>query len=612
MYAPRAADPPLPTTPAGLLSALERHPLVNLVGPLGCGKSALVARLAPLPVLALEAPGAAGALRSALAEDTSRPLVADGADGPAGLAALSALRNRAPGGRPVLVVSRRSLLSRPGWALSGARVLPFRTLRDEEVRGIAERAQIHDPRSLGVVTDLAAGNPLIAEAACRALHGGTAADPGAVAVRVAPEILSRLDREAPGRAWADALQGLASVWSGDEEAIGVDGEAFAALAELSVVHGTEAGLVLSEPFRRVLALARRTRQPAGHREARGRATAHRRRMLLVEPPGPRRGRILEGIVALSDEEAVQTTLFPGSPENGLIRTASPGDADTVGALMNGWARHSGLDPRRTDRLVEGWMHADPGGFHLVFDPQGVPVGVSGLLRVEDRTADSVEPLLQQHTDGLLTRYGGPGHSLVLGAAFCPDRGLHAQLLRSILHRVMGLGLYLSVSTVNPGYQRLLHALRFQHHGGTRDDVYRCGRGPEVHGQDFGSDAFLEWAERLSAPAAEAAGTRSTGREVRRALTHIDSPERLRDSPLLALSGAASPAELRARLREEVRALSVSGSAEEAEAGRILAHYYLDGVRGHERLALRLHLSRATYFRRLRYGLELIGRRLARG
>ncbi|MEU0492514.1 hypothetical protein ABZ249_25080 [Nocardiopsis sp. NPDC006139] len=611
MHAPPAAAPPRQTTPEDLLGALERHPLVNLVGPLGCGKSSLAARLAPLPVVDLESPGAADALRSALAEDTARPLVADGADGPAGLAALDALRDRAPGGRPVLVVSRRSLLSRPGWALSGARVVPFRTLRDEEVRGIAERAQVHDPRALGVVTDLAAGNPFIAEAACRALHGGAAAEPGAVAVRVAPEILDRLDREAPGRAWADALQDLASVWGGDQETIGVDGEAFAALAGLSVVYGTEAGLVLSEPFRRVLALARRTRQPSGHRETRGRAAAHRRRMLLEEPPGPRRGRILEGIIALSDEEAVQATLFPGSPEDGLVRPASADDADTVGELMNRWAGHSGLDPRRTDRLVEGWMRTDPDGFLLVHDARGEPVGVSGLLRVEDRTIDSVEPLLQQHTDTLLTRYAGAGHSLLLGAAFCPDRGLHAQLLRSILHRVMALGLYLTVSTVNPGYQRLLHALRFRHHGGTVDDVYRCGRGPEVHGQDFGSDAFLEWAERLAAPAADAGGAGALGREVRHALTHIDSPGRLRGTPLLALSGAASPADLRARLREEVRALAASGSAEEAEAGRILEHYYLDGVRGHERLAIRLHLSRATYFRRLRYGLELIGLRLVR-
>nr|BFE56171.1 hypothetical protein GCM10020063_006970 [Dactylosporangium thailandense] len=38
---------------------------------------------------------------------------------------------------------------------------------------------------------------------------------------------------------------------------------------------------------------------------------------------------------------------------------------------------------------------------------------------------------------------------------------------------------------------------------------------------------------------------------------------------------------------------------------MLHEYYLRGTGGHDLVAHRLHLSRATYFRRLRQGLERI-------
>ncbi|MFF8958062.1 hypothetical protein [Streptomyces sp. NPDC014894] len=600
------------TTPDVVAAAVERHRLVNLTGPLGSGKTWLASRLPSARVVDLSAPGAADAVSAALGARTGEPLVLDGADGPEALAALESVRpfGSAPAadGRPLLVVSRRSLLAQPGWTLSGASVLGVRPWEDERIGRLTAQAQLTDPPARELVVRLAGGNPLIAGAACRALHAGAAPDsPGAVADQVVREIFERLSRERPAERWRPALERLATMWAGDRELLNADRELFDALGGLSLVTRTELGLTVLEPFRRVIEQAHRWRQPAAHGGSRTRALTHRRSQLALDSPAVCRSRLAEGVMALSSDETIRETLFPASPSAGLIQTSVPGDADDIGGLMHRWARQGGMDTRRTDRLVERWLADDPAGFRLARDGDGRAVGVMGLVRVADTTVNSVESLLQQHTDRLLAP--GRTESLVLGAAYCPDRGLHARLLRDLLHHVMANGLLLTVSTPNPHYQRLLRVLRFHQHGTTADDVYRCGRKPEIHSQDFGRDAIADWVGRLFLGPGGDGSRQPTGRDVGRALAHIGDTARLAHSPLLRPARVSTAAELAARLREGVRALADSELPEDAEAGWILLHYYLGRPQTHQQLARRLHMSRATYFRRLRHGLEALGRRL---
>lgn len=88
-----ATGAPARATPDVLRVAMDRHRLVNLTGPLGSGKSWLVSRLSPARVLDLSRGDAPDAVRAALAEPTTRPLVLDGADGPEALAALEHARS---------------------------------------------------------------------------------------------------------------------------------------------------------------------------------------------------------------------------------------------------------------------------------------------------------------------------------------------------------------------------------------------------------------------------------------------------------------------------------------------------------------------------------------
>ncbi|MGW1141790.1 hypothetical protein [Streptomyces zhihengii] len=606
-----AAGAPARATSGVLRVAMDRHRLVNLTGPLGSGKSWLVSRLSPARVVDLSRGDAPEAVRAALAEPTTRPLVLDGADGPEALAALEHARlPRETAAVPLLLVSRRSLLAQPGWTLSGAAVLETAPWSDDRIARLAAGAQLADPAARDLVVRMAGGNPLIAGAACRALHAGASPDaPGAVADQVVQEITERLARERPARGWQRALDKLATVWGGDRELLGEGRELFDTLGRLSLVTRTELGLTVLEPFRAVFEQAHRWRQPAAHQGIRSRAHTRRRRQLAAEASVVRRGRLAEGTMALMDDTVVRETLFPASASDGAIQTATPGDADDIGGLMHQWARQGGMDTRRTERLVERWLHDDPAGFRMARDGDGRAVGVMGLVRVADRTVGSMEPLLQQHTDRLMG--GQRARSLVLGAAYCPERGLHARLLRDLLHHVMANSLLLTVSTPNPHYQQLLTSLRFHQHGTTTDDVYRCGRKPEIYSQDFGHDGIAEWVGRLTLGAA-AGGPSATGRDVGEALAHLTDPAWLADSPLLRSPGTQTTEDLRKALRDGVRALADSDTVEDAEAGQILLHYYLGRRQTHQQLARRLHMSRATYFRRLRHGLDLLGRRLAAG
>ena len=67
--------------------------------------------------------------------------------------------------------------------------------------------------------------------------------------------------------------------------------------------------------------------------------------------------------------------------------------------------------------------------------------------------------------------------------------------------------------------------------------------------------------------------------------------------------------LRSALINSIRQLASSESRKRAEAGQLLLDYYVRRAGSHELVAERLHLSRATFYRRLRLGWELLARQL---
>lgn len=487
--------------------------------------------------------------------------------------------------------------------------VPLGPLSPEAVDTLAHQAGVTEPDARALVVRLAGGVPLLAAAACRALHAGTGADaPGAVADRVVDELLGRLAPELPGRRWQHALRLLATVGAADETLLTGGPDLFAALGRLSLVTRGPLGLTVREPYRTVLELAHGWRRPTAHQAVRARAAAYRRDLLARQPPdAPQRAALVEQGLFLTGDPQLRHALFPPAEpptdHPAGIAPAQEADADDIARLMDAWARRGGFDPRRARRLAESWLGHGVSSFHLARDRDGRPLGLTAMLPMGEDTADGAELVLQQHTEQL-TGWGA-SRGLLLGAAYCPEPATHARILRYTLRRAMASG-HLVVSTASPGYQTLVKALGFRSHGGVHDDLYRCGRPPEVFSNDFTGRALDRWLTRLG-PAPGVRG--DTVEQVAWALARIRDPRALAASPLVGSPACPTTADLRTRLYEAVLELAAGETRADAEAGAILQAYHLGRARSHHQVATRFHLSRATYFRRLRHGLEAVAARI---
>jgi hypothetical protein len=103
-------------------------------------------------------------------------------------------------------------------------------------------------------------------------------------------------------------------------------------------------------------------------------------------------------------------------------------------------------------------------------------------------------------------------------------------------------------------------------------------------------------------------------DVKQALEALRDAGALAASPMTRLAcisgeGATAGQELHDLLVDVVRELAASQSPRDAEAGQLLAEYYLRRTGSHEVIAERLHLSRPTFYRRLQRGMGLVAERI---
>ncbi|MFE4260535.1 hypothetical protein [Streptomyces sp. NPDC056883] len=634
---------------AALRAALEAGPPVHLGGVLGSGKSRLARRLPvadAVDLAGLRAGEAGSRVRAALAAGSGGSggglLLVDSVDDPgqaeAVAAALEDPRTGTGGGprsrRPVLLVGRLPLRAVAGWADRPLTALTLGPARAAAVETQVRASGVEDPEAVALAVRLAGGNPLLAQLAARTLLAGTPADaPGAVADAMTEEVLLRLDRERPAAASGSgrrrhALRLLATVRAGDERLLSGGPDLFSALAGLSLVRRERLGLAVREPFRTLFELAYQWRRPQHHEGLRARAADYRRALLTERRDPQERARLVEQGLFLSGDPTLRGSLFPPAEESAAIGPAAigparAGETEDIGRLMRGWAVRGGFDVRRCERITGRWLDAaGPAAFRLARDRDGRPVGLAALLPVAQGTQAGIEPLLQQHATGLLDGAGDHSGGLFLGAAYAADPVAHAQILRDILGQAVLAG-HLVVSTASPDYQTLLRALSFRPHGGIRDDVYRCGRRPEVYSHDFDPAGLPAWMRTLGpgggpagrvggdAPGTpDSPGVPDAPGAVAWALARIRDPRALARSPLVARPGLGTAQALRDWLDNAVLELALADAPADAEAGAILRAYYLSGrPRTHHQAAREVHVSRATYFRRLRRGLALLAERL---
>jgi hypothetical protein len=608
----------------GLLCAGEEGLVVNLVGPLGSGKTTLLEELGEA-VEGEDLLVVAGAECHAvvLADGVSSAIVVDGVDSVQAAGALLAAVGRA-GLVPVVAVSRLPLLSRAGWAgyERGLVTLSLPRWPDDAIERLAARYPTTDAATLELVVALSGGIPLIADYLCQTVAGGTsAASPEAVAGPAVDEILRRLERERLASQDASALMTLAAVGEADEELLaGLTGfrpehSPFLTLSRLSVTTRSAHGLTVKEPYRLMLDLVHRWRRPLAHRAMLTKAAASRRRLLAAtSADDPRAAGIATQLMFLTGNRTVRDSLFPSSAQTLTIRAAQPGDEEDISRLLHRWARRGGLSTVKCELMLDAWLGGTPNGFHLAFRGDGSPVAMMNMLPVSDQTHEATQLLLQQHAETLrASTRPGQSAGLLIGLAISDDgqQAAHAALLRHFLVHGIQHGRVL-VSTPWPAYQQLARSLGFVHHGTTRDDLYRCGRQNEIYRQDFTPELLPGWLDRLF-PAGHGAASdpqeQRIAAQVRQALRDIHRPARLAANPLLAWLELATAEELRATLLLAIEGLCSSDASSEADAGYVLAGYYLSRRGGHEHVANKLHLSRSTYFRRLTRGIFLLSARL---
>jgi hypothetical protein len=612
--------------------------VVNLTGPLGVGKTAVLTAWAggkapvpdalpphgsgrAVPVLDLDAVGE-HELQQALTGPATAVGV-DSVDGPSAVSLLDLLASVTHGERATVVaVSRRPLRSLPGWSRVPRLVtLPVRPWPDAALARLAEALGVADPSQRDLIVRLSGGLPLVADCLCRSLHAhGLDALPAAAADAAVREVLQRLRRELSPGASTKSLRTLASIGHSDEELLRqvvapTADEAFAALGALSIVGPSRFGLAVLEPYRTLFDLAHQWRHPIAHRTELTKAAAHCRTRLATARDETERIDLTRHGLFLTGDPLIRGQLFPTVGPTAQVRPLAPGQEDLAARLVHDWARRRGLNQRNCAHMLESWLAEAAEGFHLVHTPDGKPAGLINVLPVDQRTIPTLEPLLQLHTEQLTRPPDDPARSAgVFGGFLICEQGGPAEYA-ALLHHVLAASIRhgrLLVATPWPEVEALVRLLGFTHHGHTRHDVYACGRQGQIFTQRFAPDQLPSWLDTLTTLGIPTQSTDDLARLrtlARQALQHLRDPTALAHSPLLALPAIGTVERLRAVLNNAIHTMADARDPAQAEAGQVLAHYYLQRRTGHDMLARQLHLSRATYFRRLDHGLTVIARQL---
>ncbi len=180
--------------------------------------------------------------------------------------------------------------------------------------------------------------------------------------------------------------------------------------------------------------------------------------------------------------------------------------------------------------------------------------------------------------------------------------------------------YLPINPRNPGAVRFARTLAAQHL--PELDLEVSGRRVECHRVDYGPGGLFAalravvYAELgLPAPDAEPPVPADPApppglADVREALRSFQVPHRLARSPLARGDTPAERAEYVRRLLREAAGRAFGDSDNEKLLRSVLVKGYLEPAPSHEQAAVRLCLSRAAYFRRLRAAVERVAEQLA--
>ena len=439
-------------------AAQPTHSILNVSGPGGIGKSALLGAFARAgleagrTVVAADGqdivPPTPDALRQALGGGEWAEVVAriNEARGVLMLDTFEAIEELTPFLQQELlpsldtatrvVIAGRYPLGRAWGGWQGlVRPLPLRGLSSEESLALLGRRGITDSRLVGQIGRAAGGLPLALSLAADMVQQlgvrrfGSLRD-WPLAVR---SMVERLLQGVDDPVLRELIEACSVLRQFDEQTLAAVsgrteiGPAFDRLCRLSVVRPAERGLSLHDDVQRILADDLRWRRPARHRDLRLRALAHYRERAREAPPGEREWLVAERLY-LWGNELIQDLMF--RPDTGDEVHLEPGDPSTLPEIQEVWRGYQGGfaegglaegDPSRSDggtpeggawpagpegrRWLEALVMEPSARLRMARTPDGRAVGYSASISVYRGSID----LLLAHPvfAPLLEAYLGP-------------------------------------------------------------------------------------------------------------------------------------------------------------------------------------------------------------
>jgi hypothetical protein len=625
---------------AGLFTDDPPTSVVHVHGPGGIGKSALLRQVqrlgaaagwSPWRIDGRELPPAPGALEAIVeaARDDERPLLLF--DTYEAISALdAALRERllpALPSRAIIILAGRE---RPGpeWFQNGwehvTRALALAPFTDAEARAFVAAHGIADDATAAALVRWSSGSPLalglaaeIAQREGRWSDDHLDSDPQLVERLVARLVLDR-PGAADGHEDVAAVAAIARVTTAPLLADVLPGvapnEAQAWLRAQSIAEPIGDGVAMHELVRKALRAQLRAQRPDRERELRRRVADHLHHHAVADDP-----RLVIDLAELIEDPALRWGF--GADAARVLRPDAlrPGELDAPPEHMRArasaewWETTRALAAAAPEHFVVARDHHDAlCGLAIA----GTPAGAAPALRADPYVGRWIAHAAE---------HVPKGNALIWRDAMdltADEQGDLASRVLAVINTgtILRSGLpnprcfYIPISPVNTASVAFMEQA-----GGRRIDGLDVQVGEHVHecyvidhgpGGVLGGLRATIYAElglprpndrpnHLASLAAPAIGEE----DVRQALREIDRPTALAASPLTAIAGPGADA-VRALL---LRAMTESFGAgpDETLLREIAFAAYAGRTAAHEDVAHTLHVSRATYFRRLRQATERI-------
>lgn len=473
----------------------------------------------------------------------------------------------------------------------------------------------------------AAGHPLALAVGAARLEQQTPGEPA----NLSHTISAALFREVAAPDLHPLLEGLALLPSAGQESLArlvgepVSTDQYYALAGLSFIAPAAGALAMHDVARAHLLADLRQRAPSQYRTLRRRAVAALQADLDAARDAPDRRRVAAALLSLCRDAlpAIPQGIDPTAAPDLEASACRPADRPTLHMLLDHWGVFPAGISDLTDehRLLDELCDQLPESIRVVRAPEGTPLGLSANVLLYDEAA----AILDRYRLGRLLLCGGlPGarcrresadtYYAFLGGIqphdpiYPPDQ-INGVLIHDFLAR-LGEGTRLLCMAPCPDVAAHLSRLGFRPVPGCSAHLEGTAWPFHVYALDMRQGDLSQWVvsflnamEGVASPV----GGRAAGRlrlapvvpvviaELRAALGSLDSRPHLQASGLAARLGF-SGSELQQKLRSLLTEIPPPPLSRDDQ--EVLRTAFTLGCDTSEAAAAKLHLSRATYYRKL--------------